>query len=70
MAVRTATRIVNPDDVEVTIEVTMTLREWEKLSVQLGGDHPSWQLDRAICAAVAGARRIVLGEEAAEASDA
>jgi hypothetical protein len=33
-----------PDDMECTLEVTMTLRNWRELEKQLTGPHPSWLL--------------------------
>jgi hypothetical protein len=31
-----------PDDMEATLEITMSLKSWRNLEQQLGDMHPSW----------------------------
>ena len=41
--------IQQPGKIEVTMEMTMSLRHWKELSDQLSAAWPSSDLDRAIC---------------------
>ncbi|MFM0058559.1 hypothetical protein PQR64_23335 [Paraburkholderia phytofirmans] len=45
---KTQFRIENPDDVQMTLKVTMTAREWKTLREQLATTYPSWKLSSAI----------------------
>ena len=42
-----------PDDAEVTMQITMPLKDWKELRSQLGGQHPSWilgaHINNAVC---------------------
>lgn len=37
-----------PENVEVTMTITMTVAAWRKLRAQLDNDYPGWSLSRAI----------------------
>ncbi|MDF0501575.1 hypothetical protein POK33_12685 [Burkholderia cenocepacia] len=37
-------KIQRPDDVPMTLTMTMTLGEWKKLQEQLATTYPSWKL--------------------------
>lgn len=37
-------KATNPDDIEMTLTVTMSLRDWKKLKKQLTGEYPSLKL--------------------------
>lgn len=42
-------KATNPDDMAFTLTVTMSLKEWKKLSEQIpGGQSPGWELRRDI----------------------
>lgn len=45
---RTAFKIEAPDDVPMTLSVTMTLRQWRELRSQLQSTYPSWKLSAVI----------------------
>jgi len=42
----------NPGDIEMTMELTMNLKEWKKLKNQLSEDWPSWDLGSKITSMV------------------
>jgi hypothetical protein len=37
-------KIEKPEDIDLTLTVTMSLREWRVLKDQMTSDHPSWKL--------------------------
>ncbi|MCD1645190.1 hypothetical protein [Aurantimonas coralicida] len=37
-----------PEKIRATLQITMTLEEWEDLKNQLVDEHPSWKLSSAI----------------------
>ncbi|MDN7488530.1 hypothetical protein QZM35_12550 [Burkholderia sp. AU45274] len=41
---KTEFKIQRPDDVPMTLTMTMTLGEWKKLENQLSTSYPSWKL--------------------------
>ena len=45
---KTQFRIENPDDVQMTLTVTMPARDWKVLREQLQTTYPSWKLSSAI----------------------
>lgn len=47
----------NPAGIEFTMEITMTMREWEELGKQLVNSHPSWTLSNRIDSLVAQAKK-------------
>lgn len=59
------TRLVieNPDQIEATIKITMTLKEWAEMRDQLSGKHPSWQLSAAINDVLSQGRRVFYATE-------
>lgn len=46
-------RIEQPEDVRLTLTVTLPLKEWKRLIDQLGNQHPSWALEQVAREAVA-----------------
>jgi hypothetical protein len=45
---RTTFKICSPDEIQATLTVTMTVKEWRELRTQLVDSWPSWQLSRDI----------------------
>lgn len=45
---KTAFRIEEPNEVSMTLTVTMTLSHWRELQSQLQSKYPSWKLSAAI----------------------
>lgn len=45
---KTAFKIERPDDVSMSLTVTMTLGQWRDLRAQLQSTYPSWRLSSAI----------------------
>lgn len=41
-------KIENPENIEATIVITMSVGEWEKLREQLDNEWPAWKLSSAI----------------------
>ncbi|PFH29080.1 hypothetical protein [Burkholderia sp. JKS000303] len=41
---KTEFKIQRPDDVPMTLTMTMTLGEWKRLEEQLSTSYPSWKL--------------------------
>jgi len=41
-------RTTNPDSIEMTLEMTMTLREWKALKDEQPINEPTWHLRKAI----------------------
>lgn len=33
----------NPDEIEMTLTVTMPLKAWRKLALQIANEYPGWQ---------------------------
>lgn len=65
---KTSMRVLRPDDVEMSLTVTMRLRDWTALSEQLANEYPSWELSAQIGRAVEQVRQTFFPRE--EASDA
>ena len=45
---KTTLKPINAANLELTLDVTMTLQEWKQLSEQLNTIYPSWRLGVAI----------------------
>lgn len=45
---KTAFKIEDPNEVSMTLTVTMTLAQWRALQSQLQSKYPSWKLSSAI----------------------
>ena len=45
---KTQFRIENPDDIQMTLTVTMPLDAWKRLRSELPPTYPSWKLSSAI----------------------
>lgn len=52
-------KIERPDDVEVTLTITMTAKKWCEIRDQLANKYPSWQLSSLITNTLATVRKIV-----------
>lgn len=49
--------IEKPEDIECTMKITMTVREWVALRDELKSSYPSWKLSHAIDSLVTDARK-------------
>lgn len=56
-------RIENPNDVEVTLTITMTAKKWCELRDQLSESYPSWHLSSLITKSLAKVRAIIWDDE-------
>lgn len=45
---QTEIRVLNEDDIEASITITMPINEWVTLQKQLNSAYPSWKLSAAI----------------------
>jgi len=54
--------IENPQSIEATIKLTMTVKEWEELRDQLATKWPSARLSVAITNLLCDARRVIYAE--------
>ncbi len=52
----------NPDQIEATMKITMTLAEWTDLRDQLSRDWPSWRLSSFITDLVGQSRKVFYPE--------
>lgn len=63
MTVKTESRINNPDNVEVSMTITMSLKEWNKLERQLTGEDlmssPGYQIRSEISQMVRRSRALI-----------
>ena len=48
----------NPDEIEATLKITMSLKKWGNLRDQLSNTYPSWELSAAIADLLGQAREI------------
>lgn len=48
MSFKCTMKVTTPEEVEVTLSITMKLIDWRILREQLATEHPSWQLSAAI----------------------
>lgn len=55
--------IENPDAIEATMKITMTVKEWTELRDQLGGRWPSSRLNSAITHVIIEARKTYYAPE-------
>lgn len=55
--------IEDPGNIEATLKITMTVKEWEQLRDQLESSYPSWKLSGMITAILTDARRVVYAPE-------
>lgn len=56
-------RVNNPDEVMVTLELTMPLKTWTEINRQLGHAWPSWTLSAVISQALGDINRIHYAEQ-------
>lgn len=66
---RTKLRVERPEDIEMTLTLTMKLCEWQRLREGLNGSHPAWVLTQAISEMTSAATKVYCGPSA-EAFDA
>lgn len=53
-------KVCDPDNVQMTLTVTMSIGDWKRLTQQLpGGNYPSWKLNDAIRDFVARSERVL-----------
>ena len=45
---RALMRVEKPDEIMVTMELTMSLKDWKELRTQLVDNYPSWELSSKI----------------------
>jgi hypothetical protein len=64
MSISTRMMIENPDGVQVTIKMTMSIKEWTDLRDQLANKWPSSNLSSHITSVVGQMRKVVYAEEA------
>lgn len=65
---RSQLKIENPDRIEFTLTMTMSLSEWKELQGQLDGNYPSWKLSHQISSMVSQATGTFYPDEKAEAA--
>ena len=53
----------NPQDLEATMKITMTVKEWENLRDQLENKWPSSRLSQAITQVIIEARKVYYADE-------
>ena len=64
MSISTRMMVENPDQVQVTIKMTMSMKEWTVLRDQLKSEWPSARLSSHITDVVGKIRKVVYAEEA------
>jgi hypothetical protein len=55
--------IENPDDIQATMKITMSIKEWTELRDQLDSTWPSWRLSSAITHVISEARKVYYAPE-------
>lgn len=60
---KTIIRVENPDEAEVTLTITMKLKEWRELREQLAARWPSREISKAIGNAVGRLTRHLTGDD-------
>lgn len=55
--------IEDPNEIECSLTITMSVRQWENLRNQLSREHPSWKLSAAINQVVTEAVRVYKADE-------
>lgn len=51
-------RVEEPKKIQATMEITMSIEEWEKLKNQLKHDYPAWDLSQNINNLITQARKV------------
>lgn len=64
MSISTRMMVEDPENVQVTIKITMSVREWTELRDQLGQKWPAARLSSHITDVVGKIRKVVYAEEA------
>ena len=55
--------VERPDDIEMTLKLTMPMSDWDKLRDQLNQSYPGWRLSAAINQMMASARKVHRADE-------
>ncbi len=55
---RTKFYLDNPDDMQATMEITMSVKEWKELKEELSDKYPSWQLSSSIMSLICQAEKV------------
>lgn len=55
--------IENPKEIECTMEITMTVKEWEELRDQLVVKYPSFKLSKAVTSILNEVRKVYYASE-------
>ena len=58
--------VERPDEIEMTLKLTMSMKEWDELREQLKLSHPSSELVRAINVMLSNARKVYFAPEWSE----
>lgn len=56
--------VEKPEELEMTLKLTMPMKDWESLRDQLTRAYPSWKLSGAITEMLARARKIYFAQDA------
>jgi hypothetical protein len=60
---RTSIKVENPDDVLMSMTITMTVKQWTELQQQLQNTWPSWVLSSRITTLIHQARKVFYAEQ-------
>ncbi len=52
MSAEITIKTTNPNEISITAEITMPLKDWQKLRDQLSTDYPSWEFGVRIRSAI------------------
>lgn len=55
--------IEKPDDIQATMKITMSVKEWTAIRDQLADTWPSWQFSVAITQIISDARKVYYADE-------
>lgn len=58
MTIRARMKVEKPEELVMTLTLTMSMKEWEDLRGQLGQGYPTWRLTSAINNMLSAARKI------------
>jgi hypothetical protein len=61
--IRAKTRVQNPDDVMITMEFTMPLKQWHELMRQMSDKWPSWPFSCVIAQSLGDINRVHYQEQ-------
>ena len=58
MMLRARMMVEQPDNIDMTLKLTMSIKEWCELRDQLNSGYPSWRLSSAITSMLVDARQV------------